>query len=44
MPKHIDSYIGKYKVRALLEIIKLTESGETIFDLDAHIFGCNVNM
>ena len=38
------SFIGKYKVLTHLELIKLTESGGTILDLDIHSAGVNVNM
>ena len=38
------SFIGKYKVWTHLELIKLTESGGTILDLDVHFAGFNVNM
>ena len=38
------SFIGKYKVWAHLELIKLTESGGIILDLNVHFAGLNVNM
>ena len=38
------SFIGKYKVLIHLELRKLTESGETILDLDVHFTWFNVNM
>ena len=38
------SFIGKNKVWTQLELIKLTESGGTILDLDVHFVGFNVNM
>ena len=38
------SFRGKNKVWTQLELMKLTESGGAILDLDVHFVGFNVNM